>query len=68
MGGQHNAFQELAKYYNTSILGIKLGPELFVVVHSYNLVREVLTAEEYEGRPDNFFIRLRSFGSRKGNF
>lgn len=61
------AFDELAKRHNTNVLGLKLGRELVVVAFSYEVVRKVLTREEYEGRPDNFFIRLRTMGTRKGN-
>lgn len=65
-GGQHLALGKLAEAYNTNILGLKLGRDYVVVVFSYDAVRRVLTDEDYEGRPDNFFIRLRSMGTRKG--
>lgn len=68
LGGQHLAFEKMSKDHNTFILGVKLGPEKFIVVSSYRLVKEILTKEEYEGRPNSFFIRLRSFGTRKGIF
>lgn len=67
-GHQHLAFLQMSKEHNTSVLGLKLGRELFVVAFTYPLVKEIQTREEFEGRPDNFFIRLRSFGTRKGNF
>lgn len=66
LGGQYLAFTELSKIYNTNVVGLKLGKELVTVVLSYPLVKEVLTKEEYEGRPKNFFIRLRSMGTNKG--
>lgn len=66
LGGQHLALLELAKMYKTNVLGLKLGNDLVITVFSYATVKHVLTSEEYEGRPDNFFIRLRSMGTRKG--
>ena len=68
LGGQHHALQELAHKYNTNVLGLKLGSEYIVTVFTYPLIREVLTSEEYQGRPDNFFLRLRCMGKRNGKF
>lgn len=65
-GGQHLALSKLAEQYKTNVLGLKLGKDYAIAVFSYDLVRQVLTEEEYEGRPDSFFIRLRSMGTRKG--
>lgn len=66
LGGQHLALVELARQYKTNVLGLKLGKDYVVVVFSYPLIRTVLLGEEYDGRPDNFFIRLRTMGTRKG--
>lgn len=68
LGGQHLALSKLAEKYKTNILGLKLGKDYVVTVFSYSVVRTVLVGEEYEGRPDNFFIRLRSMGTRKGTY
>lgn len=65
--GQHKAFSHLAQEFNTSVLGLKLGNELVVVALTPPVVREVLTKDEYIGRPDSFFLRLRCFGARRGN-
>lgn len=59
------AFQELAKTYGP-ILGLKLGGQKVVVVSSHDLVKEVLLQDEFNGRPDGFFFRVRSFGKRQG--
>lgn len=37
-----------------------------VVVQGYDLVHKVQIDEVFEGRPDNFFLRLRTMGTRKG--
>lgn len=38
-----------------------------VTVSGPAAVREVLTRDEFDGRPDGFFFRLRTFGKRLGN-
>ena len=62
--GQHNAFKKLTKDYGTEVLGLKLGRDLFIVGTGYKIVIEVQTREEFDGRPDYFFIRLRTMGTR----
>lgn len=47
-------------------MGLKLGRELVVVALSYPLVKDVHLQEVFEGRPDTFFLRLRTMGTRKG--
>lgn len=48
------------------MLGLKFGAEYCIVVGSYELVYQVQVREEFEGRPDNFFIQLRCMGGRRG--
>lgn len=57
---------KLAQEYKTNILGLKLGGENMIAVFSYNTVRQVLTGEEYEGRPNSFFLKLRCMGKKRG--
>lgn len=64
LGGQHKVFEQWSKDYNSPILGLKLGQELFVVALTYPHVYAVHTREEFDGRPDNFFLRLRTMGTR----
>ncbi|KAH8410715.1 hypothetical protein KR222_000239 [Zaprionus bogoriensis] len=65
-GGQHMLFEQWAKLYKSQLLGLKLGQEYVVVALGHDLVREVQLQEVFEGRPDNFFLRLRTMGTRKG--
>ncbi|CAG9811746.1 unnamed protein product [Chironomus riparius] len=65
-GGQHKAFEVLAKEFNSPIFSLKLGREYVVVAMTYPIVKEIYSREEYEGRPDNFFLRLRTMGTRMG--
>lgn len=63
-GGQHKAFEKLSERYGKPLIGMKLGRELVVVAFTYPLVREIHAREEFDGRPDNFFLRLRTMGTR----
>lgn len=63
---QYLAFNHLHEKFNTKVLGLKFGNELTVIVSSYPLAKQVLKEDVFEGRPDNFFIRLRSMGKRIG--
>jgi Cytochrome P450. len=62
----HLALDHLAQQYDSPVIGLKLGHERTVVVLTHELVQKVHTREEYEGRPYNFFIKLRSMGARRG--
>ncbi|XKL66993.1 hypothetical protein PGB90_010413 [Kerria lacca] len=61
----HLVWDHLSEIYG-SIVGLKLGFTRIVVVSGYDAVKEVLCGEVFEGRPDGFFFRLRSFGERLG--
>ncbi|XP_029734943.2 probable cytochrome P450 305a1 [Aedes albopictus] len=65
-GGQHLAFKAISKQYKSPVIGLKLGQEYVVVALQYPAVVEALTKEDFDGRPDNFFIRLRTMGTRLG--
>lgn len=65
-GGQHKAFEFLAKKYKSPIISLKLGRKLVVIATTYPIVKKVYIREELQGRPDNFFIRLRTMGTRLG--
>ncbi|XP_005180646.1 probable cytochrome P450 305a1 [Musca domestica] len=65
-GGQHKAFEKWSKTYNSDVLGLKLGSELVVVALGYEMQKDVNLQEVFEGRPDTFFLRLRTMGTRKG--
>ncbi|EDW35236.1 GL15679 [Drosophila persimilis] len=66
VGGQHILFGQWAQRYQSQLLGLKLGQEYVVVALGHEMVREVQLQEVFEGRPDNFFLRLRTMGTRKG--
>ncbi|CAI6348699.1 unnamed protein product [Macrosiphum euphorbiae] len=64
--GQYLAFEELRQRYKSDIIGLKLGREYIVTVFGNDLVNETLHRDEFQGRPDNFFMRLRTLGKRRG--
>ncbi|XKL69293.1 hypothetical protein PGB90_007062 [Kerria lacca] len=66
LGGQYKAFMKCSQDYKTDILGLKLGNSLYVIVSGSKLIKQVYTKDEFQGRPDNFFIRLRTMGTRRG--
>lgn len=57
--------QQLERIYGP-ILGLKLGNQKVVVISTYDLVKKVILRDEFNGRPDGFFFRVRAFGKRKG--
>lgn len=64
--GLHHAMRELSKQYNTNVLSVTLGWTNHVIVQSEPLVNHVLLNDEFQARPDTFFLRLRSMGKRNG--
>lgn len=64
LGGQQFAFKHWMEKYNSPVIGLKLGNDLVVVGMTHAIVHEIHTRSVFDGRPDNFFIRLRSMGSK----
>jgi hypothetical protein len=56
----------MSEEYKSPVIGLKLGNERTIVVLTHDVVQQVHTKEEFEGRPYNFFIKLRSMGARRG--
>lgn len=49
-------------------MGLKLGRNKVVCVFGAEAVKEILNREEFDGRPDGFFFRMRTFGKRLGRY
>lgn len=62
--GQHKAFEKLSEQYGKPVIGMMLGRELVVIASTHHLVKQIFAREEFDGRPDNFFLRLRTMGTR----
>lgn len=65
-GSQWKAISEMAKEYNTDVLGLRLGNENVVVVFGEKNIHQVSSDKEFDGRPDSFTLRLRCLGEKKG--
>lgn len=63
-GQQYLVFEQWKEKYNSPVIGLKLGRELVIVAMTFPIIHEVHTNEAFDGRPDNFFMRLRTMGSR----
>lgn len=57
----------LAELYGP-IVGLKVGKDRQVVCCGYNAVKEMLTKEEFDGRPQGPFYETRTWGIRRGIF
>lgn len=62
LNGETFVYEKWSKDYNSPIVGMKLGKDVFVVVLNYSLIQEVNTSPNFNARPDNFFLRLRTMG------
>jgi Cytochrome P450. len=62
----HLVWASLSTKYGP-VVGLRLGRDCVVTVSGYDAIRDVLLRDEFDGRPDGFFFRLRTFGKRLGN-
>jgi len=67
LGFYHLVWDHLAKTYG-QVFSVKLGRIEAVVVSGYDAVRQVLSKDDFDGRPDGFFFRYRAFNKRLGKF
>lgn len=65
LGYHHLVWAELTEKFG-SVVGLKMGRNLVVTVSGPEAVKEILSRDEFDGRPDGFFFRLRTFGKRLG--
>lgn len=63
-GSQIAVFQAWQKQYKSNVIGLKLGSELYAIALNHPAVYDVHNNDAFVGRPDNFFLRLRTLGSR----
>ncbi|XP_014246954.1 probable cytochrome P450 303a1 [Cimex lectularius] len=66
MGGYlYKATAELARQYGP-IVGLKVGKDRQVICCDYPTIKEMLTMEEFDGRPQGPFYETRTWGTRRG--
>lgn len=56
-----------SKKYKSNVTSLFLGPFKNIILHDYQTI-QMLTRNEFDGRPDGFIIKLRAFGKRLGIF
>ncbi|XP_050074517.1 probable cytochrome P450 305a1 [Anopheles maculipalpis] len=61
-----NVCDKLSESYRSSVIGLKLGQERVVVGLGYDVVKDIFFNDAFQSRPDNFFVRLRTLGTRLG--
>lgn len=49
-----------------SIVGLRIGSERLIIVSGRKAIKEFYASDAFNGRPDGFFYRIRSFGKRLG--
>lgn len=64
-GFYHLVWHQLTKQFGP-VVGIKLGRERLIIVSGAEEIRQLYASDEFTGRPDGFFYRLRSFEKRLG--
>lgn len=55
----------LATQYG-NVVGLKLGTNKMIIVSGRDMIREFYANDDFDGRPDGFFYRVRSFDKRLG--
>ncbi|XP_055631206.1 methyl farnesoate epoxidase-like [Toxorhynchites rutilus septentrionalis] len=61
----HLMWHDLARRFG-SVVGLKLGRDRVVIISGLEAVREFYSKDEFNGRPNGFFFRVRSFNKRLG--
>ncbi|XP_077291982.1 methyl farnesoate epoxidase-like [Arctopsyche grandis] len=64
-GYHHLVWDDMIKTYGP-IVGLKLGKRKVVLISDTDLIKEVSIRDEFQGRPDGFYWRLRAQGGRLG--
>lgn len=59
------ATAHLAKQYGP-VVGLRVGKDRQVVCYDYPAIKEMLTKEEFDGRPQGPFYETRTWGTRRG--
>nr|XP_032520756.1 farnesoate epoxidase-like [Danaus plexippus plexippus] len=61
----HKVWQHWSNIYG-NILGLRLGFVNIVIISGKELIKDVLSRDVFDGRPDGFFYLMRSFGKKIG--
>ncbi|PNF37031.1 putative cytochrome P450 303a1 [Cryptotermes secundus] len=64
-GYLYRATAELANCYGP-VVGLRVGKDRQVVLCGYEAIKEMLSREEFDGRPQGLFYETRTWGKRRG--
>nr|CAD7438754.1 unnamed protein product [Timema bartmani] len=64
----YKSFDTLARWYNTKLLGLHLGPLPTVVASDLDTVKEIFARPEFNGRLDCYITQARAMGVTLGLF
>jgi hypothetical protein len=64
-GYLYRATAELAKRYGP-VVGLRIGKDQQVVLCGYEAIRDMLSRDEFDGRPQGIFYETRTWGKRRG--
>jgi len=64
-GYLYQATAELAKCYGP-VVGLRIGKDRQVVLCGYEAIRDMLSRDEFDGRPQGIFYETRTWGKRRG--
>jgi hypothetical protein len=64
-GYLYRATAVLAQHYGP-VVGLKVGKDRQVVLCGYDAIRDMLSREEFDGRPQGPFYETRTWGKRRG--
>ena len=65
-GYLYQATAELAKQYGP-VVGLRVGKDRQVILCGYDGIKEMLSREDFDGRPQGPFYETRTWGVRRGN-
>ena len=66
-GYLYRATAELAKCYGP-VVGLRIGKDRQVVLCGYEAIRDMLSRDEFDGRPQGIFYETRTWGKRRGEW
>lgn len=61
----HSVWESWSRRYG-NLLGLRLGVVNVVVVFGKDMIKEVISRDVFDGRPDGFLYTMRSFGKKLG--
>lgn len=64
-GYLYTATAELAKNFGP-VIGLRIGRDRQVIAYGYDAIKQMLTDDDFSGRPTGIFYEARTWGTRRG--